>query len=912
MILPGWSQGKSTQFFFGYQHTMIHQGSTANVTTVPTLAEKGLTSSGSLAPYADYGNLCNTASGNHFDGNGLCVNSSGAAVPSQQISNPFTNAIYPYNRIPSSDFDPASVNYEKAFQTYTGAEAPGKIGGTVNFFQPTEQTFNEYVARVDHQFGSNDHLFGRYYYNYYQQPGVYDSTNLSSYRSYYDTRYQNALIAETHTFSPNLLNNFVVNYQREISNRGGPPGSPSITDFGVKNIWQPPTGPFIDAVVTGYFGATSNAFAGWSRNNYTFNDDFHWIVGNHNLGFGGHFELSKFDVTNVYTSYGSFRFNPVTNSEGGFQYPNAMANFLMGFMGSFGQGNYELVNDRNHFPAVYAQDSWKVTPKLQLNYGVRWEMFAPWADRVNQQTAFSHANYLANKGTPQYALSAGKNTPGLPAGMVLSGDPGFPSQGVRNQYNKFMPRVGLAYDVFGNGKTSLRGGFGMFYQDRMQAWMNLTQSSYVPNTISVALSSLGMYSTTPGKNSGGKFSDPYCTGCSVGEYANPFPFTKPFPSTQVFPNPFQLGEYDPSGNFQVPVVYAYNLIVEQQLANNLSMRLAYVGSLSRHLWVNLEINPEVNNNLGGTDSRRVYNTAPVVGPCPATGTCNTSYSNIVMASMSGNANFNSFQATLQKRMSSGLSFLVNYTWSKTLDDMPQATRMSNTEDLNPGMSYVYPLYPADAVGIPAAARVQDIKALDRGISDIDHPQVFSASYVYAFPKLNGGNAFLRALANGWLTSGLFQHRSGDSLTTYMGNADTSKTGLNQDRAQQDLSKPAYLRGASRGVCPSGKLCYNWLNPGAFSVPVNSGPGTGFGNVVKGSLRGPGVTNWDGAVIRTFPIYRESELQFRVEYFNVVNHTQLANPNTLNPIGSSTTFGTITALATGAGPRIAQFALKYTF
>ncbi len=906
VIIPRWSKGKSTQFFFGYQHTLIHQNSNANTTTLPTLAEEGRGG----ANYADYGNLCNTAAGHSFNGSGICVDGTGKAVATEQISNPFTNAVYPYNRIPASDFDPASVNYEKAFPTVSADSAPGKIGNTYNYFQPTSQTFNEYIARVDHQIGANDHLFGRYYYNYYLQPGVYSTATLLGYRSYFDTRYQNALLSETHTFTNNLLNNFIVNYQREISNRGGPPGSPVITDFGVKNIWQPPTGPFLQATITGYFGATSSAFAGWGRNNYTFNDDLHWVKGKHNFSFGGHFELSKFDVTNVYTSYGSFGFNSTTNKIGSvtYQYPNAMANFQMGFMTGFGQGNYELVNDRNHFPGIYAQDSWKVTPRLQLNYGVRWEMFAPWADRVNKQTAFSPALYAAGVGTSQFALATKAGTPGLPAGIVLSGDKGFPSQGLNNQYRQFMPRLGFAYDMFGDGKMSVRGGFGIFYQDRMQAWMNLTQSSFVPNTISVALTNPGMYNPTPGTNPGGPFSNPYCTGCAVGAYANPFPFTKPFKASQVFPNAFQLGEYDPSGNFRVPVTYDYNLTVERQLTPNLSARVAYVASASRHLWVNLEINPSVNTGVGSTNQRRVYNTAPVVGPC--TTNCNTSYAQIIKAAMIGSASYNSLQATLQKRMEHGLSFMVNYTWSKTYDDMPQNTRVSNTEDLNPGMSYVYPLYPSDAVGIPSAAQVTDIKALDRGLSDIDHPHVLSISYVYMLPKLNNGNRMLRSVVNGWRTSGMIQHRSGDSLTAYMGATDTSLTGLNQDRAQRDFSKSAYLRGTQRGDCPSGKSCYNWFNPAAFSVPVQSGPGTGFGNVVKGTLRGPGVTNWDGAVIRTFPIYRETNLEFRVEYFNVLNHTQLSNPNTQNPISSSTSFGTITG--TQGGPRIAQFAMKYTF
>ena len=903
VILPGVSEGKSTQFFFGYQHTQIHTGSTSGVVTVPTLAEKGLTSSGSLAPYADYGNLCNSAKGHSFNGSGLCVDGTGNDIAAEQIRNPFTNAIYPYNRIPSSDFDSASVNYEKVFPAFSGVEAPGTIGGTVNFLRATVNNFNEYVGRVDHQLGANDHLFGHYFLDWFEQPAIYDPAMLQSYTSYFNTRYQSALLAETHTFSPSLLNHLVLNYQRIVSLRGGPPGSPNITAFGVKNIWQPPTGPYLASTVTGYFGASSSAFAGWLRNNYTFNDDLRWTVGKHNFAFGGHFELSKYDVTNVYQGYGGFGFNAVTNKIGTteYRYPNAMANFLMGFMSGFQQGNYELLNDRNHFPAIYAQDSWRVTPRLTLNYGVRCERFAPWANRIGVQTAFSPALYAQNKGTTQYDT--------LPPGMVISGDPGFPKNGVRNKNAQFMPRVGFAYDIFGDAKTVIRGGYGIFYQDRMPGFFNLNQAGFVPNTISISLINLGMYGATPGANPGGPFSNPYCTGCTVGAYANPFPFTLPFPRTQVFPKAFQLGEYDPSGNFEVPATYSYNLTIERELAPSWAARIAYVGSGSRHQFVNVEVNPAVNTGSGlSTDARRIYNTAPTVGPCTTSTGCATRYSQIIKAAMIGNANFNSLQLTLSKKMSRGLSLLANYTWSKSLDDMPQATRVNNTENLNAGESYVYPLYPADATGISSAAYATDIKALDRGRSDLDHPQVVSISYVYELPRLNNGNRFLRALANGWLTSGMIRHSSGNTLTAWMG-TDVSLTGLGQDRAVRDYTKSAYLKASAAGQCTAGRSCVNWLSPAAFSTPANTGPGTGFGNVVKGSLRGPGYTDWDGAVVRSFPVYRETSLQFRVEYFNVVNHTLLGNPQQSR---SNAAFGTITGNPAGAGPRIAQFALKYTF
>jgi hypothetical protein len=907
VIIPHISTGDRTQFFFGYQHTIYHSNSSATSTTVPTLAEEGLSATGATLAYADYGNLCNTSSGNSFNSSGLCVTSGGVTVPTQQITNPFTNVAYAYNRIPASDFNPAAVAYEKVFPTFTGTEAAGKIGGTVNYFKPTTQFFDEYIARVDHAFSDIDHLFGHYYSDYFQQSADYNPAMLSSYQSYFNTRYQNALLSETHTFSTSLLNNLIVNYQREVALRGGPPGSSDITAYGVNNIWQPSTGPYLAASITGYFGASSSAFAAWGRNNYTLNDDLHWIKGSHNFAFGGHIELSKFDVTNVYQSYGTFGFNSTTNKIGSttYQYPNAMANFQLGFLTSFTQGNFEQVNDRNHFPGLYAQDSWKATPRLTVNYGVRWEDFAPWANNVGNMQEFSASAYAAQQHTAQFT--------NLPAGMLLTGDPGVPKNSVNSKFAQFMPRVGFAYDVFGDGKTVVRGGAGIFYQDRMPGFFNLSQASWVPNNESVTLTNLAMYSTTPGGSPGGTFSDPYCTStafCTAGKVANPFPYTLPFPSSQTFPNGITITEYDPSGNFQVPVTNDYNLTVERQLISSWALRIAYVGSTSRHQFVNLELNPEVNNGVSGTaNNRRVYNTAPTIGPCASTTGCAANYSDIIDAAMIGNAHYNSFQGTLEKKMSNGLSVLANYTWSKSFDDLPQATRVNNTEDLNAGESYVYPLYPSNATGIPAAAIVPDIKALDRGYSDLDHPSALSISYVYDLPKLHQGFRALQTVANGWRTSGLIQRHSGDSLTAYMG-TDNSLTGLSQDRAQRDFTQSAYSVVPGGGNCTAGKSCISWLNKAAFSTPAQTGAGTGYGNIVKGTLRGPAYTNWDAAVVRTFPIHEKTNMEFRVEYFNVVNHTKLGNPEVRQ---SQAAFGTITASNPSAdAERIAQFSLKYTF
>jgi hypothetical protein len=912
VIIPRISSGKSTQFFYGYQYTLIHSGSAASTFTAPTAAEEGLASSSTGGAYADYSNLCTSG----FTGAGLCN------TASQQISNPFTGAAYPNNHIPSGNFDPAAVAFEKYFPTATADSGAGKIGNLINYFSATQNYFNEHTARVDHQFGASDHLFGRYFYDWYQQPAIYNKADLYSYTSYFQTRYQNALLSETHTFTPNILNNLVLNYQREVSQRGGPPGSFDITALApsspLGSIWQPPLGPYIALTVSGYMKVGSSASALFERNNYTANDDLHWVKGAHDFAFGGHYELSKFDVVNVYNSYGAFT-SGLAGSSLAAANVNAMANFQQGFLSALVQGEFEETNDRGHFPAIYAQDSWKINHRLTLDYGLRWELFAPWHNKVGVQTAFSPSEYAADTGTSQFDIATAPGTPGLPAGMVITGDHGFPANGVSDQYKQFMPRVGFAYDVFGDGKTALRGGYGIFYQDRMEGFFNLSQSTFAPNTITVTLANLD--ETTGGP--GGPLSNPYCTGCAAGAYTNPFPFTLPFKSSQVFPNQMEVNEYDPSGVFRVPVSYDYNLTVEQELTSSWAMRLAYVGSASRHLFVNLEVNPSVNTGTivggkltfpGGTsaaNARRVYNTAPTVGPCLTTTGCSENYSQIVEAAMIGSAHYNSFQATLTKRMAHGLQLLANYTWSKSYDDMPQATRDSNTEDLNAGESYVYPLYPSNASNLPAGAFVSDIKALDRGLSDIDHPQVFSVSYEWAPPKLNNGYRVIRAVLNDWRTSGLIQSHSGDALTVYTG-TDNSDTGLLQDRGQENFALPAYLKSKTpAGDCPTTKICENWFNPAAFSVPANTGPGTGFGNIIKDTLRGPRYTVWNSALVRTFPVYRESNLEFRMEYFDVLNHTILNNPGVSSPLSSSTSFGTITG-ENGAGPRVGQFALKYVF
>ena len=801
VYIPGLYNGRNrTFFFFGYQGTILREMQGAQSAFVPTPA-----------------NL--------------------QGIFSSTIIDPKSGTPFPNNQIPVSRFDAASVAFAKDLPT---SLATGN--GLIFYQKPVRQNYNEEVARVDHQIGTNDRLTGRYYRDRFYNVGILDTTNLLTYADQVKNLVQNGLVSETHTFSPTLLNILAISYAREADQRGAPPGAPSVANFGV-NMWQPPDNALQSISVSGFFTIGDNPKARFTRNNWTLNNDVHWVHGDHSLAFGVHAEISRMDIDSQFQEPGAFTFTADTTN-------NAIASFMLGYLRTLTQGSGQFFNNRDEFLGLYATDSYRLSKRLTLNFGLRWEPFFPWKELKHRMTQFSPAAYYAGRVSSVYSNA--------PPGLLFPGDSGVPEYGVNSNYRDFEPRIGFAWDATSDGKTSIRGGAGMFYDSRMMAGFMNAVTTNTPFSPTVTI-------TTPP----GPFSNPY-QGIN-----NPFPTPVPIPKNVAFPLPVVVVSLDPSGNYQVPVTYNWNLTVERQVAKDLMARVSYVGSHSSHIATSLQVNPAIftPGSTLSTDQRRIFQ----------------SFSGITLDSQSVNEHYDSLQLGLEKRLSHGLTVLANYTYANAMDNLPYGQSVTGPGPNASGT--VYPWY------FPKA------DALDYGRSDFDRRHRFVLSYVYLLPSLKSASPVVRGIFGDWQVTGLFQTQTGDPLTVKSGK-DQSNTGIGGDRAL--LVGPAL----GLGACGASAPCVPYLVPGSLAQPPAAPSANpyilSFGDFGKGAVSGPGLVGWDVGLFRNIPIRERFSLQLRGEFFNVLNRANFSDPVATVSSGG---FGSITS---AADPRIGQLALKLLF
>ena len=817
LAIPGLIHPRRTFFFFGYQKTILHKASASANATLPTAAQLGGT----------------------FTGEQGCVKNplNPASIEScTQVGNTYTTTVN------TNAYSPVSL----ALLKYLPPLSQVNSNGIATFQKPDIEGQAEITARVDTELTPKDKLTLRYFSDAYNLQGVLNMKNLLTYADGAQNNYYNSLISETHTFSDRVVNNFILSYQLDRDLRGPVASSIDVADLGV-NIWQPAFKQINQIQTAGYFNVGDFPTANFDRANYTLTDDLHIVKGRHNISLGYHGEVSKVDVSNLFRQPGSFTFN--SNNTG-----DAIASFLFGYVYEFSQASGQFFNARGKFQGAYIQDSWKLN-RLTLNYGVRWEPFLPWREIQGRMGSFFPSLWAAGTHSTVYPLA--------PAGLRFAGDPGFNRNGVNSSYDHFMPRFGFAWDVLGNGKTSVRGGFGMFYDSRLNSTLFNIYTNSSPFITNVDVTNAGGAKIT--------FADPY------GSYGtpNPFPAPQPPPATSPIP-PQAFLTYDPFRGFQDPVTYDWNLNLEQQLSPSTMVRLGYVATHGSHEWENLELNPFVNG-------RRIYNQTG----CSTNNSCFSQP--ITAANTGGNTSYNSMQLSVEQRERYGLTMLFNYTWSKALDNLPFNQAATSIGANN---SFVYPI------------TVPNFKRLDYGPADFDHRNVVSLSYVYDIPKfVADAPGAVRYLLNNWETTGIVQYRSGDPLTVVSSAANNSGSGQQRDRAVQ--TGPAY--GGS--ACASPVNCKSYLNPSSFT---NNPVGT-YGTVMKGAFVGPAYGDWDASLARKFPFTERTYLLFRAEYFNLLNHTNFGDPNTTN----NATFGRITGTSPQNGdttndPRIAQLSLKLYF
>jgi hypothetical protein len=826
VVIPHLYNGRDKTFFsFGVQATRLRNKAVGGTAFLPTPAQLAGTFTGLGSPTA--------------------------------IQNPKTLAPYPCTptgstytcQVNPADYNASSLALLKYLPKISGND------GTTNFFKPVSQNYIEYLGRVDQQLTSNDHLFGHYFYDRFDNQGVLDTSNLLTYSDQATIRYHSILLSESHAFSSSLLNNISLSYQIENASRGPLSGAPNMADLGVK-VWQPAFKQ-INQIQVGpngnIFKIGDNPAASFRRNNYTLAEDLHWVRGSHTFAFGFHGELAKVDVDNQFQQPGIFNFD--TNTA----IANPMADFLLGGLTQFQQASGQYFNNRFHVSGYYAQDSWKVTRRLTLNYGVRYEPFSPQHEKLGRQGMFSPDARTANQISTTHPTAL--------AGLLFPGDKGFVENMINPVYTHIMPRFGFAYDVFGDGKTSVRGGIGQFYDSRLPGVFENIFANAVPYVASVNVSFQG--------NALGNFSDPYASIPGGNIFPAPQPPSASFFTTANYQNQ-SFSTFNPS-TFRVPYTYSWNLAVEQQLTSTTSARLAYVASQSLHLINPLDINPIWNQ--GQNQGKRYYASTTNVQNYP---------NPIATVDTGGIASYHSMQASVKKTISAGLTGAINYTWSKAIDNNAFG---SSVTAVVPGSSYVLPVYEPD------------FKRLDRGPSDYDHRNVLTISYVYNTPKVTGGNPVVRYLANGWQTNGIFMLRSGNPLTVTGANVDG--TGLNRDRAIWNGQNP-YGGNACAGVSSS---CKSFLNTANFKTnpSYTTNVAQSYGNIVKGSFVGPRYSSWDISATRFFPVTETAQLQFRGEFFNLLNHTIFGDPQVNQTNGA---FGRITS--TNGDPRIGQLSLKFVF
>jgi hypothetical protein len=857
-------------FFADYQGTRSTQGIDTGEIPVPSLQDR----SGNLSDVGT--SLTGTVSGPYLAelltqklGYGVTADEpyyfSGCTSPSQ--------CVLPNGVIPQSAWSAPAANLLKYIP------APNNPNGTFSTSSYNETLRdNKGAYRLDGT--TRWGMMSAYYFmDGWSQNSPYPvaqgGANVPGFNALNGGRAQLLALSDTKTFGSTAVNEFHFSFMRDATDLGHPVGGVG-TSLASQGFVVGANTPGIVALSPKTEGVESVDFNNFSigtntnelrqvNNTFQWRDNFSKVVGAHTIRVGGEFHYDQVNTNPIAQLNGNFIF---FGSETGVDF----ADFLLGIPSQYNQSQLQPFYGRNKYLGFFAQDSWRVRKNLTLNYGLRWDRIEPWYEKYNQIAAFE----------------PGKQSvvfPGAPAGILFPGDPGVPRTIAPAGNRDFAPRIGLAWSP-GDGKTSIRASYGMFY----------TAIEALTIGISSANAPYGTTYTSPAPP---LFATPFVTaanGQNVGQYfpvqLAPLNTSTSHPDSSLDWSQFEpisgMPNYAPDN--KIPYAQEYMLSIQREFGNNTVLDASYVGNQAHHLLALRESNPgnpalclflsnPANLAAGQTpcgpfNESNVFMTASGQTVNGTRGPLGSNFGSDTTETSIGNSNYNSLQVTL-RHASGPLQLLAAYTYSKSLD---QSSNLG--EEVNP-------LNPS----------------LSRALSAFDITQNFVVSYGYQIPLARLLHVTNR-WTQGWEFSGITRFASGLPVTL-INYGDNSLLGAEPNGINNfGVDQPDVAAG-SLNLNRNPRNGQAYFNAALFSENALGTPG----NASRRYFHGPGMENFDTALLKNLRLTESKSLQFRLEAFNIFNHAQFFGPQAVDGNISSGTFGQVVS---AMAPRLVQLGAKFTF